>query len=47
MKRDYETRKEQVAEDYRRAMPRLTSEEFWRSYLGLDECCPTTGEDAG
>lgn len=47
LKRDYETRKEQVAEDYRRAMPRLTSEEFWRSYLGLDECCPTTGEDAG
>ena len=36
LKRDYEARKEEVAEEYRRAMPRLTSEEFWHSYLGMD-----------
>lgn len=37
LKRDYEARKDEVAEEYRRAMPWLTSEEFWRSYLGMDE----------
>ncbi|OUO87450.1 hypothetical protein B5F44_06570 [Gordonibacter urolithinfaciens] len=35
LKRDYEARKEEVAEAYRQAMPYLTSEEFWRSYLGM------------
>lgn len=37
LRRDYERRKDEVAEEYRRAMPRLTSEAFWRSYLGMDE----------
>ena len=36
LKREYETRKEEVASAYREAMPYLTSEVFWRSYLGMN-----------
>lgn len=35
LKREYETRKEEVASTYREAMPYLTSEAFWRSYLEM------------
>lgn len=36
--RDYALRKGEVALAYRNAMPYLTSELFWRDYLGLEEC---------
>jgi hypothetical protein len=35
LKRDYNARHAQVEQDYRDAFPRLTSEAFWREYLGL------------
>lgn len=36
LKREYNMRKAEVAAEYHRALPYLTSEDFWRSYLDLD-----------
>ena len=37
LKREYAVRKKEVALEYRNALPYLTSEEFWHSYLGLED----------